>query len=226
MTRLYVLVEGPSEEGFVDEVLGPHLNARAVWTYPIVVETSRDIYGRKRKGGGQWRRWKDDLLRLCKGQAAFDVRVTTMFDLYGLPKDFPELSKHAHVSDTRTRVQLLECAMATAIGDRRLIPYLQRHEFEALVFASINSLAEIMDPNEQEGVDRLRTLVSTTAPEDINDGKITAPSKRLLSELPTYRKTFHASLAIADTGLPTLRANCPRFDAWVTKLEALGEQKS
>jgi hypothetical protein len=79
---LYVLVEGQTEEQFVKEVLASYLQGLGVWVYPIVVETSRDAFGRKRHGGGQWRHWKRDLMRL-RQQGGKDVRITTMFDLPG-----------------------------------------------------------------------------------------------------------------------------------------------
>ena len=65
----------------------------------------------------------------------------------------------------------------------------------------------------------LEAVVSTTAPEGINDGAATAPSKRLLVHVPGFRKTLHGPLATGDTGLVKLREQCPRFDAWVSRLE-------
>jgi hypothetical protein len=39
---------------------------------------------------------------------------------------------------------------------------------------------------------------------------------------PDYGKTLHGPLVMEDIGLPKIRAACPRFDAWVGALEALG----
>jgi hypothetical protein len=149
------------------------------------------------------------------------VRFTTMIDLYGLPDDFPELARHASVPDSRRRVQLLEDAMAAAVGDYRFIPNIQLHEFEALVLASMDALVQLLDnPSDLAGAERLRASIAGLAPEDINQGLSTAPSKRLAASIPGYRKTFHGPLATADTGLSSLRISCPRFDTWVAKLEA------
>ena len=83
--RLYVLVEGPTEVAFVKRVLYPHLVTVGLWSTPIIVETRRDPGGSKYRGGGDWSKWRRDLVRLTKGHPGKDVRFTTLFDLYGLP---------------------------------------------------------------------------------------------------------------------------------------------
>lgn len=227
MTRLYVLVEGQTEEEFAKNILSPHLLERKIYAYPIIVETSRDSFGRKRRGGGDWNKWLRDLKRLTGQHPGPDVRFTTLFDLYGLPKHFPGLEQHAGEKDTTRRAGLLEGSMFQAVNDWRLIPYLQRHEFEALVLASIEPLAGLLeDPGELEGITKLRALVKQVPPEEINDGETTAPSKRLESHIASYRKTVHGPLAVEGAGLGALRGACPRFDAWVSKLEQIGETQS
>lgn len=226
MMRLYVLVEGPTEELFVRHVLAPHLQSYGVLTTPVVVETSRDRHGKKRKGGGDWMKWRRDLLKLTGQQHGSNVRFTTLFDLYGLPGNFPGNEEHRGVVDTRRRVELLEVAMAAEINDWRLIPYLQRHEFEALVLAGLDVLEEMLDVVERPGVRTLRALVAAVPPEDVNDGQETAPSKRLEAAIPSYGKTVHGPLVVEGTGLAALRARCPRFNQWVSDLEALAQVAS
>lgn len=60
-------------------------------------------------------------------------------------------------------------------------------------------------------------------PEDVNDGRQTAPSKRLLRHIPSYDKTLCGPLVTSETGIAALRRVCPRFDAWVGALETLGD---
>jgi len=219
-----MLVEGQTEEEFAKQILASHLQGFGIWVYPIVVETSRDASGRKRRGGGHWKHWKRDLVRLVGQQAGSDVRITTMFDLYGLPEDFPGLAEHAANTNTLARVNALETAMAEAVNDPRFIPYIQRHEFEALVLAALNELKTFLDGRDDlVGVDELMAIVRATAPEEINDGAQTAPSKRLETHVPGYRKSVHGPLAVASTGLVALRTACPRFGTWVTRLEALAK---
>lgn len=222
MTRLYVLVEGQTEEAFVKQVIAPHLQVLGVWVYAIIVETSRDASGRKRRGGGRWKHWRRDLKRLTSEQSGAEVRFTTMFDLYGLPVDFPELQQHCSIPDTSHRAENLEASMAKDVNDHRLIPYLQRHEFEALVIAALASVTKLLeDAGDLAAVERLQVELASMSPEDVNDGESTAPSKRLM-RIPGYRKTMHGPLAVADAGLAALRSACPRFGTWIARLEALG----
>ncbi len=107
--------------------------------------------------------------------------------------------------------------MAQRVDDDRFLPYLQRHEVEALVLASMEALEMLVD----DGVDELRGDLGQTAPEDVNDGPETAPSKRLLRHVRAYDKVVYGSLVVAETGLATVRSRCPGFDAWVSSLEAL-----
>lgn len=223
MIDLYLLVEGQTEEAFAKSVLGPHLQRFDVAVTPMIVRTSVDpITGQKRKGGGRWKHWHADLHRLTATQRRSEARFSTLFDLYGLPDDFPGLAEHGADRDTLRRAASLEAAMARAVDDHRFIPYLQRHEFEALVLACLPQLAEFLEPGDRPTVDALRATLGSLAPEEVNDGPETAPSKRLLAYVPGYRKTLHGVYACESAGLAALRAVCPRFDAWVTRLEALG----
>jgi len=221
--RVYVVVEGDTELAFVKTTLVPHLAARSVWMTPIEVTTKRDrMTGKKLgRGGGHWKHWKRDIERLTKVEQG-DVRVTSLFDLYGLPDDFPELAIHQAEPNTLTRAGRLEAAMAAVINDHRFIPYLQRHEFEALVLAARGSLASLLpDKADRDGLEHLGKAIAGLAPEDINDGAGTAPSKRLLTFIPGYRKATLGPSALQAFGLLKLREACPRFDAWVSKLEGL-----
>lgn len=224
MMRLLVLVEGPTELDFVNNLLAPHLCEFSVFVSTAVVTTRRDRNGQKYRGGGHWRHWRADLLRHTGENPGKDVRFTTLFDLYGLPDDFPQLEQHEADNDTNRRARALERAMRDVVDDWRLIPYLQRHEMEALVLASLDALSELLDAVDRPAVDRLRAAVQRVGgPEDVNDGQETAPSKRLQREIPSYGKTSHGPLAMETTGLAVIRGKCPRFDAWLTTLESLGK---
>jgi len=95
-----------------------------------------------------------------------------------------------------------------------------------LVLASLPALRDLLDAaDDLEGLDALEREVAGISPEDINDSSETAPSKMLIRHVPGYRKTLHGPQAATDTGLPVLRAACPRFDAWVRQLEEIGGGK-
>ena len=226
--RLIIVVEGQTEEAFVKEVLKPHLDDRGVYTSATVVgKMNAQKRGHRGRGGGHFRHWKKDILRILGGDRSDDLRVTTLFDLYGLPEDFPGLDEHGSDTDTARRCGSLEAALAAVFGDRRFIPYVQRHEYEALVLAALPSLRELLDAEDDlAGLSTLEAVVSATAPEDINDGATTAPSKRLLAHVPGFSKTLHGPLATGGTGLIKLREQCPRFDGWLGCLEALSPEEA
>ena len=106
---------------------------------------------------------------------------------------------------------------------RAVFPYVQRHEFEGLLFSDVESFSTLgvaeIDEACLGSLRRIREHVQT--PEDINDDRATAPSKRVEALIPRYRKRLHGPLVAEATGLDRIRAECPRFDGWVTRLEVL-----
>ena len=205
-------------------MLAPHLATFSVTAVPIIVTTRRDrSTGAKSRGGGFWKNWRDNLNLLSRQHHGNGVRFTTLFDLYGLPDDFPDYEPLVAMTDTTQRAAAMEAAMAAQIHDWRFIPYLQRHEVEAFVLVDLAPLAALDEEGSTApGVAALRVDIAGLDPESINDGAETAPSKRLLRFIPDYRKTLHGPLVMEAIGLPKIRAACPRFDAWVGALEALG----
>jgi Domain of unknown function (DUF4276) len=214
----FVVVEGSTEEFFWLEVLGPHAETHGLYLRPFIVETHREASGRPFKGGTvlypRLRRQLLQLLQIPKIEV-----VTTMLDLYGLGEDFPGFESGARTRGAQ-RADAFENALAADIGDGRFIPYLSVYEFEALVLASeqLHSI-DILDTAEVKAVHR---AVAHLAPEDINDGENTHPSARL-KKVRGYDKAAHGWLVTQRAGLPALRARCPHFDSWVTRLEALAQ---
>lgn len=217
MIRVHVLVEGQTEEAFVERVLNPHFQPRGLHLTPILLATRRRKDGRKFRGGltgfGQLRRDLQNLL----GDSSV-ARVTTMIDYYGLPDDFPGRQDPTSGGVTE-RVQHLQESLAEDLGDPRLLPYLSVHEFEALVLADPDALARSMPEARPESLDELRDLLADRSPEEINDGETTHPSARLAAWLPRYRKTLHGPTVTARIGLARLRTACPHFDGWLRQLE-------
>ena len=64
-------------------------------------------------------------------------------------------------------------------------------------------------------------------PEEIDDGEQTAPSKRIIREVPLYAKLkpIAGPNITSAIGLPELRRACPHFDGWVRKLEQLSQEQ-
>lgn len=215
----YALVEGQTEERFISGFLGPHLESSGLFLRPVVVETSRPASGGAFKGGSvSYESLKRQLGRLLRDKSR--QVVTTFFDLYRLPTGFPGLTSTADLRGA-TRAAALEQSLLDDFGDLRLVPYLSVHEFEALVLAT-DALCSVF-PSELSKVQSLRTSVEHFDPEDIDDGPTTHPSARLAEHLPAYNKPAHGLRVTQRAGLPALRARCPHFDSWVTRLEALAQ---
>ncbi|MFP2925408.1 DUF4276 family protein [Pyxidicoccus sp. 3LG] len=216
MKRILILVEGQTEETFVRDVLVPYFLTRELALSPKLVVTRRVAAGGHDKGGfTRYKHVKDDLVRLLADTGA--ERVTTMLDYYGLPEDFPGLANRP-AGDCYKRVEHVERAFAEDIGHRRFLPYLALHEFEALLFTDLNRCS-VFTPKAVSALQLARNAVSS--PEEINDHRETAPSKRILAVMPEYRKRLHGPQAVQEIGLPQLRAACRHFDQWLSRLEAL-----
>ena len=222
IVRLNFVVEGQTERRFVENTLRPHLATRSILVVARCVATSRKR-GRKYSGGIQgYAQTKRDIERWIREDQNSDARFTTMFDLYALPGDFPGYQEAGQENDPYARVQLLEDALGKDISDHRLVPYLQLHEFEALLFSEPGKLEERFDQH-STGISRLVQIAEQSNPELINDGTETAPSKRIIREIPEYGadKASSGPIVAERIGLPTLRTKCQHFAEWIGKLEAL-----
>ncbi|MDR0674095.1 MAG: DUF4276 family protein [Zoogloeaceae bacterium] len=215
MSRVYLLAEGQTEEAFVRELLQPHYARTGLYLTPIIVSTSAGHKG----GVVSYAKIKPQIERLCKQDAA--AQVSTMFDLYALPRDFPgkNLATYPATASGRQRAEFVEAALAQDINQRNFIPNLLVHEYEALLFTQLDAFQIWTD--DDEVLLPLRNVRQHSAPEDINDNPHGAPSKRILSVMPGYQKTLHGSLIACEIGLDAIRADCPHFDGWLRKLETL-----
>ncbi|MDR2853522.1 MAG: DUF4276 family protein [Burkholderiaceae bacterium] len=214
MSRIDLLAEGQTEETFVRELLQPHYARMGLFLTPILVSTSPEHKG----GVVSYAKIKPQITRLCKQDAG--AHVTTMFDLYALPGDFPGKSDPArpHQGSGHQKAAFLEAQLAQNIRQQNFVPNIMVHEYEALLFAQPERFADWTD---RKAVDALTAIRQTHAPEDINDDPHTAPSKRILAVMPGYQKTFHGPLLVCEIGLDAMRKDCPHFDAWLRWLEAL-----
>lgn len=222
MTEVIFIVEGVTEEGFVKEVLSPHLLPLELRVWPLLTGTRR--MRRRQRGGhrGTYCVIRDDIIRTLKQHGRRGARVTTMLDLYALPDDFPGHTTSAGTPDPYKRVAAIEDAMAVDIADHRFVPYIQLHEFEALLFAEPGKIAGEY-PDSADGVGELEAEVARfPGPEWVNDDPATAPSKRVKKNVPRYDKVRSGPRIAASIGLPRLRAECPHFGGWLSRLEGLG----
>ncbi|HOX36644.1 MAG TPA: DUF4276 family protein [Candidatus Brocadiia bacterium] len=221
--RLHFIVEGQTEETFVNRVLSPHLVVLGIYGDARCVMTGRKRSAIHRGGVTSYGKVRNDIRRWMAEDGNSDARFTTMFDLYALPSDFPGRNEARGMTDPYEKVKRIESAMFNDLGDYRFIPHIQLHEFEALILADPGNL-NIQFSESERAIRNLVTLTkSFDTPELIDEGAETSPSKRIIAEIPEYkgRKTSAGPIVVQKIGLPTMRAKCPHFDGWITKLESL-----
>lgn len=223
MKELYVFCEGPTEQGFCQQVLNPHLFPKSDgWIHTIKIAHSKS-HGEFYRGGiGKYASLQRDIRNTLKSRSETQIAFTSMIDLYGLPKDFPGKSDHEYDPDNPTPyVVALEDAFRSDIGDHRFIPYLQLHEYETMLFADLEGFRFSFENCDAEIQSLQKMIDSFPTLEHINQGQSTAPSKRIIDLIPAYRgKKTSAGPDIAEyIGIDQIRAQSPHFDQWITCLE-------
>lgn len=121
----------------------------------------------------------------------------------------------------------VERLVIPSLNPQRVRPYLQMHEFEALLFANVEAfqLLDGCDAPIRQALQDIRNCYES--PEDINDGKETAPSKRILRCMKqgSYSKTEHGPFILELIGLTTIRQQCRGFDQRLSWLESKSQQQ-
>lgn len=224
---IHVLCEGQTEQGFVEEVLRPYLQEKGVaGVKGILITTNK----KKNARGGMltYNHALTDLnlLQLTKVDGDYERHIfTTMFDLYALPDDFPGFEKGKTIGDPYAKVDSLEKDFADAINDKRFIPYIQLHEFEALLFCGIEHIASLYPGCEKRCAQLTEDLQRIGNPELINNSPDTAPSKRIIKAIEgekkkhyNYNKPKTGKFVTKNIGIDELRSKCRHFSEWIEKL--------
>lgn len=223
---LRIIVEGDTEEGFVKRVLAEYLRGFGVETQAIKAWTSRDKTSKTVTTGGlnDYKMVKKQIKISLSKEKEYTSRFTTMFDLYQLPKNFPSYQDARSEKNCYFKVEKLEAALSKDIDDYRFIPYIQLHEFKTLIFVDLDELRSEFLQNDN-AIRKLKAVLKQKGgdPELINDGTKTAPSKRIIKEIPDYKfnKATVGPMIVERIGVELLRQNCKHFNEWLTKLESL-----
>ena len=217
MRRIIIVCEGETEQEFCKDILRPHFLAQ---------NTHIEAPTIKKSGGGivAWKTLQNQIENHLKEDVS--AIVTTFIDYYGLNNKlkFPKWDEAKAIVDKSDRLSFLETAMGKSLDESiryRFIPYIQLHEFEGLLFNNIAVFDRQIARNEFTDYDELaRTIEENPNPELINDGKDTAPSKRLLRLIKGYNKPVYGSILAESIGLENIRNKSPRFNNWLTLLES------
>jgi hypothetical protein len=212
MIRVCIICEGPTEVNFVNRCLEPYLRPSGVRAYGTILSTKL-----RRHSGG----------RVTVGRLAKKIslhyreadRGTTLVDFYGF-------QDRGGRSRAELEADILAGAARVTMGydARFVLPYVQMYEFEGLLFTDPQAFEWVEDGWNDNTKRRLEAVTQEfSSPEDINDSRETAPSKRIERIFEgTYSKTEHGPLIAESIGMDVIRAKCPAFNEWVGKLQAWG----
>lgn len=226
---LNVLCEGQTEELFVKRVLRDYMAGKSVVTKTRLLLTNgkRDVrggiksYGQVRRDLGLWH--KENLGK--RNETHF---YTTMIDFYALPSDFPGYAEAMKVMDVNLRVEKLEETFGWDVNMQDFIPYVQLHEYEALVFCGLDFLLERY-AGADRAVKELRKVLNGFSgnPEFVDGGWDTAPGRRIASELAKvnyrYNKPESGAYVAERVGMTALRERCGHFDGWIRRLDKIAK---
>lgn len=217
MKRLIIVVEGDTEQEFINKVLSPYLYTKGL--------LSVNCFKIKHSKGGltKYQHLKTDLINCVYERNVF---VSTLIDFYALPKDFPKYEDAKTIVNKADRLVFLEKAIVEDIEKEKeqefpnLLPYIQLHEFEALVFSSIDAIKSLYSIEDAKFNELEKIMEAHPNPEDINDKPETAPSKRLKNNqlIRGYNKVNDGIMIIEEAGIDTVLRKCPRFKIWVETL--------
>ncbi len=212
MKRLYIVVERATEEGFVKTMLQPYFASCGVYAvYPILIHTSKLGRG----GFVSYNHLENTVRPLLKSQGD-DVIVTTFVDFFRIPTNMPQYAQCMSAQSNKERIVELERCLGEDINDRRFVPYIQLHEFEALLFSSNDGFKMYFTDDQAERTSMI--VEDFDNPEDINSRPELAPSKRILEIKDNYNKPLEGNLIALEIGINKILERCPRFASWVNDL--------
>lgn len=223
MNRVCVVCEGQTEETFVRDVLAPAFVPLNLFLSGETIETSTSHKG----GALSYPRVQRHVRNLLRQRN--QPIVTTLFDLYRLDPGFPGYRQAQSQTSLEQRLATLaeafhqDIVAHTGCRPERFIPYIQPHEFEALLFSDVDTLVKLETEWARVGSRLAKVRSAAASPEHINDHPDTKPAKHLERELknPSFRKKRHGPIAAAKIGLPRIEAECRFFAGWLGQLRGL-----
>ena len=221
MKRIFVVTEGQSETNFVKRVMVPYFSGKCILVPNTVTTKIDNKHGKMYKGGvGNYGQIKNTLSRTlacaCKDKNSY---VTTMFDFYRLPSDVPGTTESASIMDPYGKVECIEKKIQKEEGfdDIFFFPYIELHEFEAMLFSDLEKLKETYFEYDLTVLEEC--VKKQGNPELINGGSETAPSKRILKCIKTFDKANVGVDVLAKIGVENIAKKCCHFSEWIKNIE-------
>lgn len=125
-------------------------------------------------------------------------------------------------SDLIQRIEAIEAKINQDWGLPNCFFNLMAHEFEAVLFSNPDVFTEIANEEATSGIRLIRNGFKT--PEHIDDSPETAPSKRIKSLIPTYKKVTDGVFLAKRIGIDRIMQECPHFRAWIGKIRGIARR--
>lgn len=219
MKKIYVLVEGQTEHGFVKNVIQKHFNSTLL-VIPILLTTKEVKDGPNFKGGIlNYKKVRREIINIL-GDTSVSL-VTTMFDYYGLPEDFPGYGGSKSKKSGYQKIDFIEKAFYKDINHPKFSPYIQLHEFEALLFSKPSIIDFLMSGNVSSNSELQKVASQFGSPEEINQGPDTHPSKRIINKYPNYQKVLEGQFIAEEIGIKVMISKCKHFSDWIQKIKKI-----
>ena len=214
MINLYVYCEGQTEESFVKNSLIPHFIQKNIILCPIICRTKEGPNGIFKGGLTDYNKAVKEIKRLCNQHP--NEKVTSFIDYYGL-HNIPQIEYNG--TDKYQLILSIEQKFYEDVDCRNFIPYISLHEFESLLFSRPEEFTYL----KPTAVFKFKTILSefNDNPELINNGRETAPSKRILKEIDNYSKVLDGNTIAKRVTLSEIRKKCQHFNRWITNLESI-----
>ncbi len=225
MNSIYIVVEGQTEQTFVRHVLAPYMADKGIYLHSALIGTPGH------KGGDiRFHRAKADICNFLRQRK--DTFVSTMFDYFRIDSQWPGAEKlqweiqNGVAYTASQKAEILESATQNEIAgsfskydaENRFIPYIEMHEFEAVLFSD----PEILANKTEIDIVQIQSIIAAyDNPEEINGNPDKTPGKRLDILKNGYRKVAMGKIISEAIGIQTIRRQCPHFDSWLTKLEQI-----
>lgn len=219
MKRINIICEGPTEKEFCSRILSPHFIPKDVHLYATLIAKSNG-------GIVKWNSLKKQIESQLKQDPT--TYVSLLIDYYGITEKhgFPGWAESLTKVNKNERIAFLEQKMQESIDEKlrhRFLPYIQLHEFEGLLFNNIAVFRQQFTTEELVGINELQTTLDNFPnPELINNTPENAPSYRLKRTIKGYSKVTNGNMLAEAIGLANIRSKCPRFNAWLNKIESIG----
>lgn len=222
MKKIVFIVEGDSEDEFVKRIIKPYFVSQGIPDYyikSIIITMS---------GGGHGFNNIDHFKNTIRPVLYLKEEpiITSFIDHYRLNSErklpgYDECIKEADIEDRLVKMEeKLQEEVQKIKAYRFFVPYIQRHEFETLLFSDPEQGFDLeADKIKQEVIALCNSFKSI---EDINSTPEGAPSVRLSAIYNRYKEKYNKGADAVDiaelTTIEKMLEKCPRFKCWIDTL--------